>query len=114
LNDTPHYLDLTGMHCPQPAIRCKAALARLGRGGLLYADVTDRGSVAVIPRLVAALGDELVEVQSAGCVCRFIIRRNRPQRRRRMFSLRERVAAWLPGQPTRGAIRQTLQARPGP
>lgn len=74
-------VDVTGLHCPQPVIHCKAALTGMAKGKILEFIASDRSSLSEIPRLVQSLGDEVITVCESAGLYRFIIQRNRTIRK---------------------------------
>lgn len=56
-------LDLIGLKCPQPVLRTRRALARLGRGERLEVHCTDPLAAIDIPNLIRETGDrvEIIE-----------------------------------------------------
>ncbi len=70
-----HYLDVIGLHCPQPVIGCKAALTGLSKGEILTLAASDSSSLNEIPLLLESLGDELIAVHQVAGHYRYTIRR---------------------------------------
>jgi len=77
-----HYVEVIGLHCPQPVINCKVALAKMAKGEILKFIATDSASLNEIPRLVESTGDELITVQEIAGHYQYTIRRNRARRKR--------------------------------
>ncbi|MFQ5643508.1 MAG: sulfurtransferase TusA family protein [Thiogranum sp.] len=78
-----HYVDVSGLHCPQPVISCKATLVGMAEGEILKLVASDHSSLSEIPRLVESMGDELIGVRKiAGCY-QYTIRRNSTTRKGR-------------------------------
>lgn len=73
-------LDLRGLKCPLPALKTRAALARLLPGTVLLVDATDPMAAIDIPHLVAEIGDEMLGQYVEGPVLTFRIRRAAVQR----------------------------------
>lgn len=73
-------LDLRGLKCPLPALKTRAALARLPPGMVLVVHATDPMAVIDIPHLVAETGDEMIGQKIEEPLLTFRIRRaaNRP------------------------------------
>ncbi len=78
-----HYVDVSGLHCPQPVINCKATLAGMANGKVLKFVASDHSSLGEIPRLVASLGDELLGVRKIVGRYQYIIRRRGTTRKGR-------------------------------
>lgn len=84
-------LDLSGLHCPAPLIRCLAALHRLPHGASLQVTVSNRDALSDIALLLRRSTHRLLEWrQDDDGRCHFKIHKNpaapaRPQR----------TASWL-------------------
>jgi tRNA 2-thiouridine synthesizing protein A len=72
---TEKTINLRGLKCPLPALRCRKALAGLKSGDLLIAECTDPLTEIDIPNLLRQTGDELVEKSRARRVITFRIRK---------------------------------------
>lgn len=70
-------LDLRGLKCPLPALKTRAALARLSPQAILVVEATDPMAAIDIPHLVAETGDEMVEQNVGEAVLTFRIRKAR-------------------------------------
>jgi len=70
-----HYLEVIGLHCPQPIINCKAKLVRMAKGEILKFVASDSSSLKEIPLLINALGEELIAVREIAGYYRYTIRR---------------------------------------
>jgi tRNA 2-thiouridine synthesizing protein A len=68
-------LDLRWLKCPLPALKTRAALARLAPRALLVVEATDPMAAIDIPHLVAQTGDELIGQTIDQDVLTFRIRR---------------------------------------
>jgi tRNA 2-thiouridine synthesizing protein A len=68
-------LDLRGLKCPLPALKTRAALARLPSGALLIVACTDPLAGIDIPHLVRETGDAIEAQTRDGTVMTFRIRR---------------------------------------
>ena len=90
-----HYVDVLGLHCPQPVITCKAALAKLSRGQVLELAASDHSSLNEIPRLVKFLGDELISIRKEAGHYRYTIKRNSTHRKGLLDDARQRNPAGL-------------------
>jgi tRNA 2-thiouridine synthesizing protein A len=66
-------LDLRGLKCPMPALKTRAALARLKPGERLTVECTDPLSGIDIPHLVRETGDLLEGQEREGAVMTFRI-----------------------------------------
>ena len=88
-----HYVDVLGLHCPQPVISCKAALVNMTQGQILEIAASDRGSLSEIPRLVEFLGDELISIREETDHYRYFIKRNSTRRKGHIDNTRLRATA---------------------
>jgi len=79
-----HYLEVIGLHCPQPVINCKAKLVGMAKGEILKFLASDHSSLNEIPRLVESLGDELIKIRKIAGHYRYTIRRNSTPRKGRL------------------------------
>jgi tRNA 2-thiouridine synthesizing protein A len=68
-------LDLRGLKCPLPALKTRAALARLAPRALLVVEATDPMAAIDIPHVVAQTGNELIGQTIDRNVLTFRIRR---------------------------------------
>lgn len=68
-------LDLKGLSCPMPVVKTKKALDSMHSGQVLFVEATDKGSKADIPAMLKRTGNELLEVQEAGNVYAFFIKK---------------------------------------
>ena len=68
-------LDLRGLKCPMPALKTRAALARLGAGDVLVVECTDPLAGIDIPHMLRETGDLLEAQQRTGTAIIFRIRR---------------------------------------
>lgn len=68
-------LDLQGLKCPLPAIRTRKALRALTAGDILVVTATDPLAAIDIPNVVRETGDTLDDMEAAGGVSTFRIRR---------------------------------------
>lgn len=68
-------LDVVGLHCPLPALKTKAALARMPPGALLEVEADDPLASVDIPHAASSGGHTLVETRRVAGVLRFLIRR---------------------------------------
>ena len=69
-------LDVVGLQCPLPALKAKAALARMPPGALLEVEADDPLAAVDIPHAAASGGHTLVEAsRGADGALRFLIRR---------------------------------------
>ena len=83
-------LDLRGLKCPLPALKTRAALARLSPHAILVVEATDPMAAIDIPHLVAETGDMLVEQNVGGPVLTFRIRKAAGPRGRSPLSRADR------------------------
>ena len=60
----PEILDLRGLKCPLPVLKTRAALKKLGPGGVLEVWTSDPMAAIDVPHLVREMG-HAVRVQSA-------------------------------------------------
>lgn len=67
--------DLKGLNCPMPVLKTKKALDSLMPGQVLKVDITDPGSKSDIPAMLKRTGNELIEVNEAGGVFTFLIKK---------------------------------------
>lgn len=68
-------LDCKGLSCPMPVIKTKNALKELKPGQTLEVLATDKGAKSDIAALLRRIGDELVEMNEAGGVITFLIKK---------------------------------------
>ena len=68
-------LDLRGLKCPLPALKTRAALARLSPDAILIVEATDPMAAIDIPHLVSETRDEMVEQNVSSPVLIFRIRK---------------------------------------
>jgi tRNA 2-thiouridine synthesizing protein A len=68
-------LDLLGLKCPLPALKVKAALAKLSPGCMLDVFASDPMAAIDIPHEVQLGGDEVLSVTNEAGVLRFAIRK---------------------------------------
>lgn len=68
-------LDVSGLHCPQPVINCRAALAALQAGEVLYLLATDKGVEREIQGLVGRDAHVLEAHWEAEGLRHFLIRK---------------------------------------
>lgn len=73
--DDPRQLDLRGLKCPLPALRTRAALARMEDGTHLAVECTDPLAAIDIPHLLRDTGDQLVDAGRSGDLLTFVIRK---------------------------------------
>jgi len=88
-------VDASGLHCPQPVIRCKAALSLMERGSILQLVTTERDSLREIPTLVRTLGHEMLDTRQVGNRYHFLIESRTPAHKKTVRSLRADVAEQL-------------------
>lgn len=67
-------LDATGLNCPLPILKAKAAIKEVPSGGTLEVLATDPGTVADFDAFCRATGHELLESGEDDGVYRFIIK----------------------------------------
>lgn len=77
-------VDVTGLHCPAPVIRCRAALARMAEGDVLTLRATDRDARREIVGLVGKCGHQMIAVRERAGAVEFTIRKRAPVRGRRV------------------------------
>ncbi len=70
-----HEIDLSGLTCPLPILKTKAALARLGSGELLKVIITNPDSVREFGVLCKTPGVELESFQETGASWIYQIRK---------------------------------------
>ncbi|MBI5462197.1 MAG: sulfurtransferase TusA family protein [Gammaproteobacteria bacterium] len=91
-------VDVTGLHCPAPVIRCRATLARMAEGEVLILRATDRDAHREILGLVERFGHRLLEVRGHDAAVEFVILKVEPVRcagmRRRPSAPRIGAAPW--------------------
>ena len=76
INITPdEVVDLKGLNCPMPVLKTKKALDKVGGGKILQVDITDAGSKSDLPAMIKRTGNELLEMNEAGGVYSFYIRK---------------------------------------
>jgi tRNA 2-thiouridine synthesizing protein A len=68
-------LDLRGLKCPLPALKTRAALARLGPGDVLVVECTDPLAGLDIPHLLRETADILEAQERHGAALIFRIRK---------------------------------------
>jgi len=68
-------LDLRGLKCPMPALKTRAALARLDPGSTLVVECTDPLAGIDIPHLLRETGDILEAQERHGAAMIFRIRK---------------------------------------
>ncbi len=71
-------LDLRGLHCPQPVLNCRAALAGLPVGEVLYVMATEQGVEREIRSLVLRHAHVLEAQWEAEGLRHFLIRKTEP------------------------------------
>ena len=71
-------LDLRGLKCPMPALKTRAALARLPVGDRISVVCTDPLAAIAIPHLLRGTGDVLEASDRDGTVLTFVIRKAGP------------------------------------
>jgi len=74
-NPTPLQLDLSGLNCPLPVLKTKAALARMQPGDELQVLVTHPDSVREFEVLCRGNDLELVDFRQSGSGYRYLIRK---------------------------------------
>lgn len=84
------HLDLRGLKCPLPALKTRAALARLSPHAILVVAATDPLAAVDIPHLIHETGDEMVEQNVDGPLLIFRIRKTAGSRARSALDRRER------------------------
>ncbi len=67
-------LDATGLNCPLPILKAKAAIKEVPSGGTLEVLATDPGTVADFDAFCRATGHELLETGEDDGVYRFVIK----------------------------------------
>jgi len=72
-------LDVTGLHCPQPVIKCKAVLATLDNGEILHMVSTDRDAPREIKQLISYSGNRLCNYQLVDNKHHFQIEKCKPR-----------------------------------
>lgn len=70
-----HELDVSGLHCPMPALRAKKMLGSMSSGEVLHIIVTDPASKNDIPSFSKATGNEVLEVRDEGVKFHYLIRK---------------------------------------
>jgi tRNA 2-thiouridine synthesizing protein A len=70
-------LDLSGLHCPIPALKTRKALKRAAPGDRLEVTCTDPLATLDIPNLVNATGDLIERVDTQGDTSVFIIQKRK-------------------------------------
>ena len=89
-------LDVRGLHCPVPVIRCRATLDLMEYGEVLYLVGSDRDLLWEIRRLSARLGHDLAVLSHSAGECHLILRkRTSPRRSGHRRLVRGRLAHWL-------------------
>jgi tRNA 2-thiouridine synthesizing protein A len=83
-------LDLRGLKCPLPALKTRAALARLSPDAILVVEATDPMAAIDIPHLVRETRDEMVEQDVGGPVLTFRIRKTAGSLARSPLNRRDR------------------------
>jgi tRNA 2-thiouridine synthesizing protein A len=83
-------LDLRGLKCPLPALKTRAALARLSPHAILVVEATDPMAAIDIPHLVSETRDEMIEQNVGGPVLIFRIRKTKGSLARSPFNRRYR------------------------
>ena len=84
-------LDLSGLHCPVPLIRCLAALHRLPHGARLQVTLSTRDALNDIALLLRRSTHQLVDwQQDANGHCHFQIHKNAPS-----SACPSRTVSWL-------------------
>jgi tRNA 2-thiouridine synthesizing protein A len=68
-------INLRGLKCPLPALRCRKALTGMRAGDILVAECTDPLASIDIPNLLNQTGDTLEEQRKEGKVTTFRIRK---------------------------------------
>lgn len=89
-------LDVRGLHCPVPVIKCRATLDLMEYGEVLYLVGSDRDLLWEIRRLAARLGHDLALLSHSAGECHLMLRK-RTFARRPGHWRRERggLAHWL-------------------
>lgn len=77
-------LDASGLHCPHPIINCKAMLASLDQGDILYMIATDQDAPCEISQLLKHSGNRLCEHRCIDGKHHFRIEKRNPRLRRRL------------------------------
>ena len=72
---TDELIDLKGLSCPMPMLKTKKALQNATSGQVLRVEITDAGSKNDMPALLKRTGDELLDVQEAGGVYTFFVKK---------------------------------------
>lgn len=101
--DRDCHLDLSGLHCPAPLIRCLATLQRLPNGACLWVTVSNRDALNDIALLLRCGPYPLLDwQQDANGRCHFQIHKNgpTPARPRRAHSWLELLLQHLAGTST--------------
>lgn len=83
-------LDLRGLKCPLPALKTRAALARLSPHAILVVEATDPMAAIDIPHLVSETRDEMVEQNVGSPVLTFRIRKTTSSLARSPLNRRDR------------------------
>lgn len=73
---TEKTINLRGLKCPLPALRCRKALTGMQPGDILVAECTDPLTSIDIPNLLNQTGDTLEEKRKDGKVLTFRIRKS--------------------------------------
>lgn len=68
-------IDCKGLNCPMPVIKTKKAIDGMESGQILKMEATDKGSRADITAFSNRTGNELLEVQEAGGMFTFFIKK---------------------------------------
>ena len=79
-------LDVSGLHCPQPVIKCKAMLATLDTGDTLHMISTDRDAPREIKQLIIFSGNRLCSHQIIDNRHHFQIEKCTPRSRHKICS----------------------------
>lgn len=69
-------VDTSGLHCPQPVMRCKAALASIEEGECLCLIATDRDAPVEIQKLSNFMGYEVMEYECDNNKHYFLVKKN--------------------------------------
>ncbi len=68
-------LDLKGLLCPLPVVKIAQAVKKVNVGDLIEATATDPGVLADIPAWARTSGHELVSLEKANGLIRFVVKR---------------------------------------
>ena len=70
-------LDLSGLHCPIPALKTRKALKKMALGERLEVVCTDPHATIDIPNLLNATGDLIERADTEGDTIVFVIQKRR-------------------------------------